>query len=191
MTWLWQPLLPGGAKLLAGGGGGTIESGAFSSDGVATVSAVGAFTATVSGVFSAEGAATVSGISPQLGGPLPTGSNNRRRTLPYGWWETEQEAKDDLREAERIVSQAKAEVKGLGEVRESTADQLRNALWFADIDSKIDALARAISKSKANQEIRDITAALSKAKAEYERRIREIEDEQDEEEAITLLLLSN
>src|SRR3990167_697266 len=74
---------------------------------------------------------------------LSTGSGRKAKSIPYGWWDTPEEAKADLAEAQKVIAEAKAEVQNLGEVRFDTVEELRAALWFAEVDTKLDTLEAA------------------------------------------------
>ena len=222
--WLWQPLLPGAAQLLASASASGVGSAAGSATaaatgqstarasstvagtgtvaatgrstaaavgnaaGTSTAAATGTFTGEVQAVGTAAGTSTASAVGFSLGGiqvgSIPDGRGLRRKTLPYGWWAEVEKPAQEIAQAEAAIAEARAEVKAGGEVQPGTLKQLDTALWFADVETKLSALEAAETKRKAQAELNAIAAELAQAKAEYERML----DEQDEEEAISLLL---
>jgi hypothetical protein len=156
--------------------------------GTSTAAATGTFTGEVQAVGTAAGTSTASAVGFSLGGiqvgSIPDGRGLRRKTLPYGWWAEVEKPAQEIAQAEAAIAEARAEVKAGGEVQPGTLKQLDTALWFADVETKLSALEAAETKRKAQAELNAIAAELAQAKAEYERML----DEQDEEEAISLLL---
>ena len=120
------------------------------------------------------------------GGQVPDGSTilgRKRKTLPYGWWNTKEEAKADIAEAEDALTDAKVEVQTLGQVAPETAAYLRAALWFADASGAL-AKIEAASQDQARRKLAAIEAQVAQARAEL------LAAQQDEEEAVALLFSS-
>lgn len=118
---------------------------------------------------------------------LQTGSGRKKERLPYGWWDTVEQAEDQLQEAVQAVAEAQKEIAVEGEVSPETVERLNAALWFADVDAKITALEAAVSRKRAQAQINAIQAEITRVQAEYER----IRFEMEDEEAVEMLLLMN
>ena len=120
------------------------------------------------------------------GGQVPDGRTTlgrKRKTLPYGWWNTKEEAKADIAEAEDALTDAKVEVQTLGQVAPETAAYLRAALWFADASGAL-AKIEAATQEQARRKLAALEAQVARARAQM------LADARDEEEAITLLFTS-
>lgn len=155
-----------------------------SAAGTSTAAATGTYTGEVQAVGTAAGTSTAAGVGFSLGGiqvgSVPDGRGLRRKTLPYGWWAEVEKPAEEIAQAEAAIAEARAEVKASGEVQPSTLKQLDTALWFADVETALTSLEAAETKRQAQ-------AQLNAIARELERRKQELEDQQDEEEAIALL----
>lgn len=111
------------------------------------------------------------------------GGRKKRKTLPYGWWEETNAPEQELAAAQEAVQAVRAELKADDEIQPQTAEALRSALWFADIDAKL-------SRITGERQLKAIEKQIAQAKAEYDRAMAEAAEREDEED-VELLLLSS
>jgi hypothetical protein len=129
---------------------------------------------------------TVDEAAQEVAANRPTGSGVRgvrAKTLPYGWWEETNAPEQEIAAAQEAVKAVRAELRADEEIQPQTAEALRSALWFADIDAKL-------SRITGERQLKAIEKQIAQAKAEYDRAMAEAAEREDEED-VELLLLSS
>lgn len=171
MTWLWQPLLPGGAQLLAAGS--VTEDLTGTSAGQATVSGSLSLLVDLSG--SAAGQATVSGAL--VGGTAQIGPADDRSARRKRRARADFEAYWLARQQQALEEEERKRLKALEEAQ-AALDQAEDAKQVkakrAAVRKVFEALNRAALTERAKQEARDAErAALDAIKSRQTKAERE------------------